>query len=84
MALGKAHEVETLIDATLATPLNLKPIEFGVDYVLHSANEILGGHNDLLAGVIAGSKEKLESVRQLRGVMGGINSPHNCTCFSVD
>ncbi len=77
VALGKAHEVETLIDATLATPLNLKPIEYGVDYVLHSATKYLGGHNDLLAGVIAGSREKLESVRQLRGVMGGINSPHN-------
>ncbi len=77
VALGKAHEVETLIDATLATPLNLRPIEYGVDYVLHSATKYLGGHNDLLAGVIAGSKEKLESVRHLRGIMGGINSPHN-------
>lgn len=76
-ALGKAHEVETLIDATLATPLNLRPIEYGIDYVLHSATKYLGGHNDLLAGVIAGSKEKLESVRNLRGIMGGINSPHN-------
>jgi cystathionine gamma-synthase len=77
VALGKAHEVETLIDATLATPLNLRPIEYGVDYVLHSATKYLGGHNDLLAGVIAGSTEKLDAVRQLRGVMGGINSPHN-------
>lgn len=77
VALGKAHEVETLIDATLATPLNLRPIDYGVDYVLHSATKYLGGHNDLLAGVIAGSTEKLESVRSLRGIMGGINSPHN-------
>lgn len=77
VALGKAHEVETLIDATLATPLNLRPIEFGVDYVLHSATKYLGGHNDLLAGVIAGSHEKLDAVRQLRGIMGAINSPHN-------
>ncbi|MCC6509740.1 MAG: aminotransferase class I/II-fold pyridoxal phosphate-dependent enzyme [Pirellulaceae bacterium] len=77
VALGKAHEIETLIDATLATPLNLRPIEYGVDYVLHSATKYLGGHNDLLAGVISGTREKLESVRQLRGVMGGINSPHN-------
>lgn len=77
VAVGKAHEVETLIDATLATPYNVKPISYGVDYVLHSATKYLGGHNDLLAGVIAGSHEKLESVRSLRGVMGGINSPHN-------
>ena len=77
VALGKEHEVETLIDATLATPYNIRPLDFGVDYVLHSATKYLGGHNDLLAGSITGSKEKLESVRQLRGIMGGINAPHN-------
>ncbi|MFK7735594.1 MAG: PLP-dependent aspartate aminotransferase family protein [Pirellulaceae bacterium] len=77
VALGKEHEVETLIDATLATPYNLRPIEFGVDYVLHSATKYLGGHNDLLAGSITGSSEKLEDVRNLRGIMGGINAPHS-------
>jgi cystathionine gamma-synthase len=75
--LGKKHGVETLIDATLATPYNVKPINYGVDYVLHSATKYLGGHNDLLAGVIIGQKEKLEPVRKLRGIMGAINSPHN-------
>jgi cystathionine gamma-synthase len=77
VAIGKAHEVETLIDATLATPYNLLPIEYGVDYVWHSATKYMGGHNDLLAGVICGTKEKLEDVRKLRGILGGINSPHN-------
>ncbi len=77
VALGKAHEVETLIDATLATPYNLQPLAYGVDYVLHSATKYLGGHNDLLAGVIVGSEEQLEDVRNLRGIMGGVNSPHN-------
>jgi cystathionine gamma-synthase len=77
VALGKSREVETLIDATLATPYNVQPLNFGVDYVLHSATKYLGGHNDLLAGVIAGSEEKLADVRNLRGIMGGINSPHN-------
>src|SRR6056297_2858162 len=76
-AIGKAHEVETLIDATLATPYNIRPIEWGVDYVLHSATKYMGGHNDLLAGAICGSQEKLESVRALRGILGGVNSPHN-------
>lgn len=77
VALGKACEVETLIDATLATPFNIRPLDFGIDYVLHSATKYLGGHNDLLAGSITGSKEKLESIRNLRGIMGGINSPQN-------
>jgi cystathionine gamma-synthase len=75
--LGKRHRVETLIDATLATPYNARPLEWGVDYVLHSATKYLAGHNDLLAGVITGSSDKLESIRKLRGIMGGINSPHN-------
>jgi cystathionine gamma-synthase len=75
--LGRQHRVETLIDATLATPYNAQPLQYGVDYVLHSATKYLGGHNDLLAGVIIGSREKLEPVRKLRGIMGAINSPHN-------
>jgi cystathionine gamma-synthase len=77
VAIGRERGVETLIDATLATPYNLRPIDYGVDYVLHSATKYLGGHNDLLAGVIIGSQQKLESVRNLRGIMGAINSPHN-------
>jgi cystathionine gamma-synthase len=75
--LGKRHHIETLIDATLATPYNVRPLEFGVDLVLHSATKYLGGHNDLLAGVIVGCREAMEPIRQLRGIMGGINSPHN-------
>ena len=76
--IGKRHNVETIIDATLATPYNLQPISYGVDYVMHSATKYLGGHNDLLAGVVLGSTEQLADVRKLRGIMGSINSPHNC------
>lgn len=82
VAVGRTHGVETLIDATLASPYNLRPIEAGVDYVLHSATKYLGGHNDLLAGALIGSREKLEPVRQLRGVMGAVCSPHNIYLLS--
>lgn len=75
--IGRRHGVETIIDATLATPFNLKPLQAGVDYVLHSATKYLAGHNDLLAGVIVGRNESLEPVRKLRGIMGAVNSPHN-------
>ena len=75
--LGQRHGIETLIDATLATPYNMQPLSYGIDYVLHSATKYLGGHNDLLAGVISGSQEQLAEVRNLRGIMGSINSPHN-------
>jgi cystathionine gamma-synthase len=75
--IGRRKGVLTLIDATLCTPYNLRPLDAGVDFVLHSATKYLGGHNDLLAGVVIGSREKLEPVRKLRGIMGGVNSPHN-------
>lgn len=75
--IGRACGVETLIDATMATPYNLRPLAAGVDYVLQSATKYLGGHNDLLAGVVIGRQEALEPVRTLRGIMGAINSPHN-------
>lgn len=75
--IGKRHGVETLIDATLATPYNVRPLDYGVDFVMHSATKYLGGHNDLLAGTVIGAKAALEPVRNLRGIMGAINSAHN-------
>jgi cystathionine gamma-synthase len=76
-ALGHKHKVATLIDATLGTPYNVRPLAAGIDFVLHSATKYLGGHNDLLAGVIIGRTAELEPVRKLRGIMGSVNSPHN-------
>jgi len=75
--IGRRRGVSTLIDATLCTPYNLQPLAAGVDFVLHSATKYLGGHNDLLAGAVIGREELMEPVRNLRGIMGGINSPHN-------
>jgi cystathionine gamma-synthase len=75
--LGRRTGVETLIDATLGTPFNIRPLAAGVDYVMHSATKYLGGHNDLLAGVLVGTAEKLDAVCKLRGIMGTINAPQN-------
>ncbi|TWU67176.1 Cystathionine gamma-synthase [Crateriforma conspicua] len=75
--IGRRFGVKTLIDATLATPANVRPLEHGIDFVLHSATKYLGGHNDLLAGVLCGRKEDLDPVRAMRGCLGNINSPHN-------
>jgi cystathionine gamma-synthase len=75
--IGRRRGVLTLIDATLCTPFNLRPLEAGVDFVLHSATKYLGGHNDLLAGAVIGTAEHMDPVRRLRGIMGGVNSPHN-------
>ena len=56
--IGKKYQIETMIDATLATPFNVQPLNFGIDYVVHSATKYLGGHNDLLAGIVLGGSEK--------------------------
>ncbi len=76
VAIAKKHGVETMIDSTIATPYNVRPLEYGVDVVLHSCTKYLGGHNDLLAGVLIGSAEKLEPCRKIRGVMGLVASPY--------
>ena len=53
--IGRRHRVKTIIDSTFATPINQRPLEFGIDLVIHSATKYLGGHNDLLAGAVLGS-----------------------------
>jgi len=76
-AIAKAHGIVTAIDATFATPVNLRPLDHGIDLVIHSATKYLGGHNDLLAGVVIGSAARLSPIETLRGVLGGVGSPHD-------
>lgn len=73
--IGRRHRVKTLIDATFATPFNQRPLEFGIDLVLHSATKYLGGHNDLLAGAVLGSAELVDGIRSLQHVTGAIIDP---------
>lgn len=68
--------VKILIDATFATPINQRPIAWGADLVAHSCTKYLGGHNDLLAGVVSGSSELISAIRDTRGVLGGVLDPH--------
>jgi cystathionine gamma-synthase len=74
-AIGRKHRVKTLIDATFATPFNQRPLEFGVDIVMHSATKYLSGHNDLLAGAVLGSAEFIDGIRALQAVTGAIIDP---------
>ncbi len=73
--IGRRHRVKTIIDSTFATPINQRPLEFGIDLVIHSATKYLGGHNDLLAGVVLGSSELVEAIRDFQGVTGAIPDP---------
>jgi cystathionine gamma-synthase len=71
-----ARGVEVVIDSTFATPVNHRALDEGADYVIHSATKYLGGHNDLLAGVVLGSAERIKPVRAAMGVLGGIIDSH--------
>ena len=75
-ALGRKHGIETAVDATMASPFNVRPLQYGIDYVLHSCTKYLSGHNDVLAGSIAASQEKIEPLRKFRGYAGMTNAPH--------
>jgi len=76
-ACARPRGIVTVIDSTFATPVNLRPLEFDLDVVIHSATKYLGGHNDLLAGAIVGSSHLLQRIRAARDVLGGVGSPHD-------
>lgn len=74
-AIGRRHRVKTIIDATFATPYNVRPLGYGVDVVIHSATKYLGGHNDLLAGAVLGSRNIVDGIRALQAVTGAVPDP---------
>ncbi len=81
--IGQRHHVKTMIDSTFATPVNQRPLEFGIDFVVHSATKYLSGHNDVLAGVVVGGNGgQMKALRDARGVLGGVLDPH--TAFLLD
>ena len=72
-----AHGVRVVIDGTFATPVNHRSLADGADLVLHSATKYLGGHNDLLAGAAAGSREIIGELRKAVGILGGCTDAHS-------
>jgi len=67
-----------VIDSTFATPYNQKPLEWGMDLVIHSATKYLAGHNDILAGAVLGRKELLEKITDFQYTTGATIDPHCC------
>ncbi|MCP5381216.1 MAG: methionine gamma-lyase [Kordiimonadaceae bacterium] len=65
--IAKEHNITTVVDNTYATPYLTRPIALGADIVVHSATKYLGGHGDLIAGIIAGTEEMITRIR-LEGV----------------
>jgi methionine-gamma-lyase len=74
-SIAKKHGLLTVVDSTLATPYNLQPIKFGIDIAVYSATKYLGGHNDVTAGVVCGSKEFIQKLKRTRKIFGGTLDP---------
>lgn len=76
---AKSKDILSIVDNTLLTPFLQRPIEYGADIVIHSASKYLGGHNDVLAGLIVTKGEPLsEEMAFLQNSIGAVLSPHDC------
>ncbi len=78
VAFAKEHGLVSIIDSTFAPPVLFRPHELGLDLVLQSATKYLNGHDDLTAGVVTGSVERVNKVKRLLDHLGGCLDPHAC------
>jgi methionine-gamma-lyase len=74
-ALGRERRITTMVDNTFATPINQRPLEFGIDVCVHSATKYLGGHSDITAGVVVGAREFVERAWKFGLVAGAVLGP---------
>lgn len=69
--------IPLIVDNTFVSPYLLRPLEHGADLVLHSATKYISGHGDTIAGVVAGDKERIDSIRYELDALGSAASPFN-------
>ncbi|MFC1526598.1 trans-sulfuration enzyme family protein [Candidatus Latescibacterota bacterium] len=77
VSFARGRQLKVLIDSTFATPINLRPLEYGVDLVFHSATKYLGGHNDLVAGAVCGDAEMVRAIKDFRDIVGTMADPQS-------
>lgn len=77
VAVAKRHGLRVIVDNTFSSPYLQKPLQLGVDFVLHSATKYINGHGDVIAGILVGNdKEEMEQIRMsVQKDYGGIISP---------
>ena len=75
IAAARAQKTRVVVDNTFATPVLLRPLELGADFVVHSATKYLGGHGDLMGGVLVSREEFAEEVRHFSRLVGAILGP---------
>lgn len=80
--LAHRHGARLAVDNTFASPVNQRPLELGADFVVHSATKYLGGHSDITAGALMGSKELLAPIWNWRKNLGQMPSPETAALLS--
>lgn len=76
--IAKRHQLVSIVDNTFMTPLLQRPLDFGIDLVIHSATKYLNGHGDVIAGIVCGSEEQLHKVKyEILKDIGAVISPHD-------
>jgi len=76
MKIFTNKDIIVISDSTFATPYNQKPLEYGIHIVIHSATKYLGGHNDIMGGVVLGKKNITDEIREYLKITGGVIDPH--------
>jgi len=75
--IARKNKITVVMDNTFATPFNQRPLQYGVDLVIHSASKYLGGHGDIIAGAIIGPQTIIDRIRRHTGkILGGVIAPH--------
>lgn len=74
-ALARVRGITTICDNTFASPVNQRPLDLGIDIVVHSGTKYLGGHHDLLAGAIVTTNERLDRIWHTSQVLGAVLGP---------
>jgi len=75
---AREHRLISLIDNTFASPALFRPASLGFDLVMESATKYMNGHNDIVAGAISGSSERIRAVKHMLDHLGGSLDPHAC------
>jgi cystathionine beta-lyase/cystathionine gamma-synthase len=75
-AIARQRGLLTMIDATFGTPINQHPAQYGFDLIMHSGTKYLGGHSDLICGVVCGRHELMEKIWETRTTLGNCMDPH--------
>ncbi len=80
VAIARQHQIKVLVDNTFATPICQHPLVLGADMVMHSSTKYIGGHSDLMGGVLvsAAKDEWWTKIRQIQELGGAIPSPADC------